>query len=414
MTKIRRDFYLKQIAPFIDTDIVKVLTGLRRSGKSVLLEFIREDLRQRGVPETNIFFYNFEDLSLCPLCSAKSLHAEIKKRASLCEGKVYLFFDEIQNVTQWELCVNSLRVTLNCDIFVTGSNSALLSQELSTHLSGRTVEFEVRPFSFAEFVALKRKLSVSDSIETLFREYLLWGGMPYLAQLDGDEEAKKHYLQDVFNSVLLKDIIVRHSVRDADLLEKLLSFVISQVGGAFSATSIKKFLKNESRLASTETILNYLKFAKEASLIEKAPMLDVRGKEFLKTNEKIYLTDHGFRQALFGSNERDIERVLENIVYMELLHRGFKVYVGRNHAKEIDFVAEKGKNRLYIQVSYLLSGEETIKREFVAYSKIDDNYPKYVLSMDAFDLSRNGIIHRNICDFLLDSQWGSSVKTTQL
>lgn len=229
--------------------------------------------------------------------------------------------------------------------------------------------------------------------------------MPYLSQLT-DEEAKRHYLQDVFNSVLLKDIIVRQNIRNADLLEKLLFFTISQIGGAFSSSSIKKFLKNESRVASTDTILNYVKFAKDASLIHAAPELDIKGKELLKTNEKIYLTDHGFRQALFESNEHDIELVLENIVYMELIRRGFKVYVGRNNTKEIDFVAEKGNKRLYVQVTYLLASEETISREFGAYTKVGDNYPKYVLSMDAFDLSRNGIIHRNICDFLLDPLWG--------
>ncbi len=371
------------------------------------MEFIKDDLFYRGVPESNIFLYNFEDLDLSALCSAKALHAEVKSRDSHCEGKAYLFFDEIENVTQWELCINSLRVTLNCDIYVTGSNSALLSQELATHLSGRTVEFEIAPFSFAEFVALKREMSVSDSVPTLFRDYLLWGGMPYLAQLAGDEETKKHYLQDIFNSVLLKDIIVRHGLRDADLLEKLLSYAISQVGGVLSTTSIKKFLKNENRSASTETILNYARFAKEASLIHGACQLDVRGKELLKTNEKIFLTDHGFRQALFGSNERDINLVLENIVYMELIPRGFKIYAGRNNAKEIDLVAEKGQKRTYIQVAYLLASEDTILREFGSYSKIEDNYPKYVLSMDAFDLNRNGIIHRNICDFLLDPKWSS-------
>ena len=408
MTKIRRDSYLKRIAPFIDTDIVKVLTGLRRSGKSVLLEFIRDDLLARGIPKNNIFFYNFEHLDLSHLCSAKALHAEIKERASHCEGKVYLFFDEIQNVADWELCINSLRVTLNCDIFVTGSNSALLSRELSTQLSGRTVEFRVSPFSFSEFVELKRQLSDSEPIDKLFRQYLLWGGMPYLAQLpdDEDDEAKKHYLQEIFNSVLLKDILVRYGIREADLLEKILLFAISQIGGVLSASSIKKFIKNENRSVSTETILNYVKYAKNAALIHTAPQLELIGKELLKTNEKIYLTDHGFRQTLFSNNERNIELVLENIVYMELIRRGFKVYVGRNRAKEIDFVAEKGNKRLYVQVAYLLASDETIDREFGAYAKIDDNYPKYVLSMDAIDFSRNGIIHRNICDALLDPVWG--------
>lgn len=402
---IKRELYMKRIRPFIGSNLIKVMTGIRRCGKSVMLELIKQELIESGVNPTQFISINFEDLSYSHLQTAKSLHDEITNRAKDIDGKVYLFFDEIQEVKDWEKCINSFRVSLDCDIYITGSNAKLLSGELATYLGGRYVEFVIYPFSFGEFIELYRPINPDVSIQQCFQKYLITGGMPYLANIRYADEPSKQYLHDLFNSVQLKDIVKRNKIRDVDLLERIIAYVIANVGTTFSARSLTKFLKSEQRTVAPETILNYIKYCCDAYLFYQVKRVDLQGKQILSTNEKYYIADHGIREAFFGGNMRDINLILENIVYLELLRRGYKVTVGKTGEKEIDFVCDKRGDKLYVQVTYLLASEDTIKREFGAYDTIRDNFPKYVVSLDEFDMSRNGIKHQNIRDFLLAEEW---------
>lgn len=402
---IKRETYMSRIRPFIGSDLVKVLTGIRRCGKSVMLELIQEEIISSGVDPSQFISINFENMSNASLCTAQTLHDEIICRAAQISGKVYLFFDEIQEVQDWETCINSFRVELDCDIYITGSNAKLLSGELATYLAGRYVEFVIYPFSFDEFIQLYRTIFPEADVRTCFNRYLTAGGMPYLANLRYEETACRQYLQDLFNSVELKDIVQRNKVRDVDMLERIIAYVTANIGTTFSSTAISKYLKSEGRSVSPETVLGYLKACTDAFLFYQVKRQDLRGKKILTVNEKYYVADHGVREAVFGGNQRDINLVLENIVYLELLRRGYVVTVGKVGDKEIDFICESQGNRLYIQVAYLLASEETIQREFGVYERVRDNYPKYVLTLDEFDMSRDGIKHRNIRDFLLEKEW---------
>lgn len=402
---IKREMYMSRIRPFIGSELIKVMTGIRRCGKSVMLELIKQELVESGVSPSQFISINFEDMNYFHLQTAKALHDEITRRAAEIGGKVYLFFDEIQEVKDWEKCVNSFRVALDCDIYITGSNARLLSGELATYLGGRYVEFVIYPFSFAEFMELYRLVVSDESVQKVFQKYLLFGGMPYLANLGYADEPSRQYLHDLFNSVQLKDIVKKNKIRDVDLLERIIAYVMANVGTTFSAASLAKFLRNEQRTVAPETILNYIKYCCDAYLFYRVKREDLQGKQILASNEKYYIADHGIREAVFGGNTKDINLILENVVYLEMLRRGYKVTVGRNGDKEIDFVCNKRGEKLYVQVSYLLAAEETIAREFGAYDNIRDNFPKYVVSLDEFDMSRNGIKHRNIRDFLLMEEW---------
>ena len=402
---IKREMYMSRIRPFIGGELIKVMTGIRRSGKSVMLELIKEELAESGVNPARFISVNFEDMGNAHLQTAKALHEEITRRASETGGKVYLFFDEIQEVKEWEKCVNSLRVTLDCDIYITGSNARLLSGELATYLAGRYVEFVIYPFSFAEFLELYRSVMPTEETGRCFQKYLLFGGMPYLANLRYADEPSRQYLTDLFNSIQLKDIVKRNKVRDVDLLERNISYVMANVGTTFSANSLVKFFRNERRTVAVETVLNYMKYCCDAYLFYQVKRQDLQGKQILASNEKYYIADHGIREAVFGGNMRDINLVLENIVFMEFLRRGYSVTVGRTGDKEIDFVCDKRGEKLYVQVAYLLATEDTVNREFDVYDSVRDNFPKYVVSLDEFDMSRNGIKHRNIRDFLLMEEW---------
>lgn len=402
---IKRETYMSRIRPFIGNELVKVLTGIRRSGKSVMLELIKEELVSNGVDRGQFIFLNFENMSNANLCTAQALHGEVIRRAKELEGKVYLFFDEIQEVEDWEKCINSFRVELDCDIYITGSNARLLSGELATYLAGRYVEFVIYPFSFREFCELYRSIFPDADVRQCFQKYLTLGGMPYLSNLRYDETACRQYLRDLFNSVELKDIVRRNNIRDVDMLERIISYVTANVGTIFSATTISKYLKSEGRTVSAETVLNYIRACTEAFLFYRVKRQDLRGKKILTVNEKYYVADHGIREAVYGGNRKDINLVLENIVYMELLRRGYTVTVGKVSDREIDFVCEDRGNKLYVQVAYLLASEDTVRREFDIFSHIRDNFPKYVVTLDEFDMSRDGIRHRNIRDFLLAEEW---------
>lgn len=399
---IKRETYMQRIRPFINTELIKVFTGIRRSGKSVMLELVKDELKNSGVSEHNFLCINFEQFSQSELLDAKSLYAKIVEFQKNTEGRTYLFFDEIQEVEGWEKCINSCRVDFDCDIYITGSNAKLLSGELATYLAGRYVEFVIYPFSFAEFLEMYRQKNPAADNSSCFMQFLKTGGMPFLANFSGDDSAKNQYLADIYNSVVLKDVVKRNNIRDVDTLERITAYAFSNIGHIFSATSLSKYFKSENRKISHDTILNYLKFCADAFLIYKINRYDMEGKKIVSVNEKYYCADHGLREAVFGINMQNIDQVLENIVCLELLRRNYKVYVGKKGDLEIDFIAEKQGKKLYVQVAYLLAGEETVKREFSVYNSVKDSYPKYVVSMDDIDFSQNGIIHKNIKDFLLD------------
>ena len=398
---IKRELYMQRIRPFINTDLIKVFTGIRRAGKSVMLELVKNELKESGIGEENFLCINFEQFSNSQFLDVESLYKKITDFQKNTKGKIYLFFDEIQEVDGWEKCINSCRIDFDCDIYITGSNAKLLSGELATYLAGRYVEFVIYPFSFAEFFEMNLIKNPNADKATCFMQFLKTGGMPFLSNFPDDDSAKSQYLIDIYNSVVLKDVVKRNNIRDVDTLERIVAYAFSNIGHIFSATSLSKYFKSENRKISHDTILNYLKFCSDAFLFYKINRYDLEGKKIVTVNEKYYCADHGLREALFGKNIQNIDQVLENIVCLELLRRNYKVYVGKKGDLEIDFIAEKQGKKIYIQVAYLLANDETIKREFSVFNSVKDSYPKYVVSMDDLDFSQNGIIHKNIKEFLL-------------
>ena len=399
---LKRDEYIKKIVPFIDKDVIKVLTGIRRSGKSVMLKLLMEELKNRGINEKQFIYINFENLKYRNLKNYKKLYDFILNKVNKKYKNYYIFLDEIQEVEEWERCMNSLRVDedFNFDIYITGSNAKLLSGELSTYLAGRYIEFVVYPFSFKEFFEIMQEKNQEIKVKEAFQNYVKFGGMPFLHNLKYNYEASMQYLQDLYASIILKDITQRNNIRDTDLLERIINYIIINIGNTFSATSISKFFKSENRKVATETILNYIKACEEAFLVYRVARNDLLGKKILNVNEKYYIADHGIREATMENNQKDINQVMENIVYFEMLRRGYNVKIGKVDNLEVDFVCKKNDEMIYIQVSYLLASEDIKEREFSVLENIKDNYPKYVLSMDEFDMSRNGIKHVNLIEFL--------------
>jgi predicted AAA+ superfamily ATPase len=390
---IRRELYMERIRPFIGKDVVKVITGLRRSGKSVLLGQIMDEI---GDAEHSVYL-NFESRATAQYADADALYDYVVGKVggvtSNSISKWYLFFDEIQEVQNWEKAINSFRVDLDADVYITGSNAKLLSSELSTLISGRYVQFAVYPFSYKEFLLLSEGKTFAD--------YLELGGMPFIGNIIDDRKAIGLYLEDVYNSVVLKDVVKRNNIRDVDTLDRIITYVLANIGKTFSATSIAKYFLSERRKVSADTVLNYIRACEEAFLFHRIKRQDIQGKRVLQVAEKYYVADHGLRQAIYGRNTEDIQAVLESIVCMELLRRGYDVTVGAVSGKEIDFVAVKGNEPIYIQVAYLLHDEDTREREFGNLMMIGDNYPKYVVTMDEVDMSRDGIRHLGVKDFLL-------------
>lgn len=402
---IVRERYMRIIRDFIDKPVVKVITGMRRSGKSALLELTRGELISRGVDKNNIIFINFESLRYEALKDYKALYAEVMRRAEMAEGRVYILLDEIQEVDAWEQVINSFRVDLDCDIYVTGSNAKLLSGELATLLAGRYVEIRVYPLDFHEFLDFaaqnedEAKLSRSEQ----FADFLRFGGLPGIHLMKWDEERLTQYLHDIYNSVLLKDVIARNKIRDTALLESIILYLMDNIGNTFSSKTISDFLKSQGRKLSTETVYNYLKALENAFLIHKAVRFDIKGKRLLETQEKYYLSDLGLRYAVMGYRDNDIAGILENTVYLELLRRGYTVRIGKQGVAEVDFVAERADERIYIQVCYVLTPENT-DREFAPLEEIQDNYEKVVISTDTLlRINRGGIKQKNIIDFLMES-----------
>lgn len=401
MNYIFRAKYIEKIKKFIDKPIVKILTGMRRVGKSTILNIIKDDVL-KDVPVENKIYMNFESLEFFDINNADLLKDYLDKKLKNKKGKVYFLFDEIQLVKDWERVINGLRVSLNSDIYITGSNSKLISGDLSTLLAGRYVEFEIQPFTFDEFSEIYKNSNLSE--EELFQKFIKIGGMPGLKYFNLNEEVSQKYLNDIYNTVLVKDVLNYNNIRDVDIFNRILSFAMQNIGATFSASAIRNYLKSENRNISVDTVLNYLEYCNKAFVLKKVPRYDLAGKKILKVDEKYYLTDHGFRQSIGFSNVKDIEKTLENIVYIELLSRGYSVKIGKVKDREIDFVAKKGEDISYFQIAYLMENEETRDREFGVYDLIKDNYPKYVLSMDKLDFSQRGIVHKNIIDFLLESE----------
>ena len=400
MQHIIRPKYIKQITQFVDKPVIKVLTGMRRVGKSTLLTMIKDEIL-KNIPDKNKIYLNFESAELFDITTAKALHTYLQPVIKKTKGKIYFFFDEIQMVSGWERVINSLSVDKDCDIYITGSNSTLISGDLATLLSGRYTAFEIYPFTFDEFMQIFRNKKIPK--EALFDKFVQFGGMPFLHYFDLDEVPSFKYLNDVYNTVLVKDVLQYNNIRDVDIFNRILSYVLENIGHTFSANSIKNYFKNEKRAVSIDTVLNYLEYCKNAFIIKKVSRYDMTGKKVLKVDEKYYVTDHGFRQAQGFSNTKDIERTLENIVFIELVSRGYEVKIGKLKDREIDFIAQKNDRIFYYQVAYMLTDEKTREREFGVYKSIEDNFPKYVLSMDHFDFSRDGVIHKNIIDFLLET-----------
>lgn len=401
MDYIFRNKYIEKIKKFIDKPIVKILTGMRRVGKSTILNIIKDQVL-KDVPDENKIYMNFESFEFFDIKDANALKDYLSEKLKDKEGKVYFFFDEIQLVKDWEKVVNGLRVSHNCDIYITGSNSKLISGDLATLLAGRYVEFEIQPFTFDEFSEIYRSSNLSR--EELFQKFIKIGGMPGLKYFNLEEEVSQKYLNDIYNTVLVKDVLNYNNIRDVDIFNRILSFAMQNIGANFSASAIRNYLKSENRNISVDTVLNYLEYCNKAFVLKKVPRYDLGGKKLLKVDEKYYLTDHGFRQSMGFSNVKDIEKTLENIVYIELLSRGYHVKIGKVKDREIDFVAKKGEDVSYFQIAYLMENEKTRNREFGAYDLVTDNYPKYVLSMDKLDFSQRGIVHKNIIDFLLENE----------
>ena len=394
---LKRESYLQLIRPYYEIDIIKVITGVRRSGKSILLQTIRDELIEKGVLEEHIIYINLEDMDYDYIQNASDLNREIKDR--MVDGpKYYLFLDEIQHVKEFEKALSSFRATMDVSIFVTGSNSTLLSGEMATLLTGRTVEFEILPFSFYE-VKLYYELCHKEFTENMIYDYIKWGGFPLRLNLQ-DEAAIRRYLLNLYESILNKDIIKRGIDKKTFLDISL--YILSNAGKEFSAENIMSYYLNHNQKSiSRRTIYNYIDKMKKAFLVHSVRRYYISGKSSLKSREKYYAIDMGFR--IINTNTVSFEGTffLENVIYNELIVQGFTVFTGKTYKGEVDFVAIKDGKKCFIQVSYLLANPETIQREFGAYSLIKDASPKYVLSLDQFDFSRDGIVHMNIVDFLL-------------
>lgn len=395
---IKRKFYLEKIVKLIDTEDIKVITGVRRCGKTVLLKQIIDELENRGIASENIIYMSFESSKYKNIRNDDDLDEFIFSKTNNLNGKSYLLFDEIQKVKNWEVSLNSYRVDLECDIYITGSNSQLLSGELATLISGRYISINMLPFSFKELIQYYDEMHEKIDEIKLFEQYLSYGGFPGL--LNYENEEKEKYLYDLYSTIVLNDILYKNKVKDLDLLERLMEFMISNIGKLFSANSISKYIKNENRKTTPHTIINYMDYARNAFIFYQIKRENIKQKRKLLISDKYYLVDSGFYFIFNGSTQRNWGQLLENIVFLELIRQGYSITIGKIQDLEVDFVCRKANQIKYIQVSQSILDENTRKREFKSLEKISDSYPKYVISMDSFDFSANGIIHLNIIDFL--------------
>ncbi|BBB90490.1 MAG TPA: ATP-binding protein [Methylomusa anaerophila] len=398
-----RQSYIDQITPFIDMPLVKILTGVRRCGKSTIMLMLMDELKKRGISENRIVRFNFDTLEW-QNTDVKQVFEIIKDKLVPSE-RTYLFLDEIQEIEHWERLVNTFmeEAEYNVDIFVTGSNSKMMSSEISTYLTGRYISFRIHPLSFAEYLVFRKEYGELADLSKEFLRYIEYGGFPavHLKPLTLDEAYV--IVKDIYNTTIFTDIVKRNQIRKVDQLERIVKFAFDNIGNTFSANSIKGFLESQNRKIDIETVYNYLSKLEGAYILNRCSRQDLQGREILKTQEKFYLADNAFKHAVLGYKQDDISQTLENIVYLELRRRGYDVYVGKLDTKEIDFVAEKQGKSIYVQVAYLLADKKTQEREFGNLLQIEDNFPKFVVSMDDVDMSHKGITHLNIKGFLLNS-----------
>ena len=403
---IERKRYLNKITPFIEKPVIKVITGVRRCGKSTLLKQIIQLVENRNVAIEQIIHINMELMEFDGLKNYRNLYTYIQERQRKIGVKYYIFIDEVQEVEEWEKAINSLLAEGKSDIYITGSNARLLSSELATLLSGRYVEFKMYSLVFSEFISFISSKDMGNTIGEQFDAFLKFGGFPGIHHMELDDPVIRQYLQSIYNSVLLKDVIVRNNIRDAAMLDVISKYLIDNSGKITSAKSISDFMKSQKRKVSVDTVLNYIRFNCDALLFEKVERYDLKGKRLLETYEKYYMSDIGLRFATLGYTSDSISAQLENIVYLELKSRDYKITIGKLDDLEIDFIATKGTEKIYIQVSTQLTNDKVIEREYRSLEMVKDSFPKYVLSLDkGFETSRNGIRWMNIVDFLLGNSW---------
>lgn len=393
-----RSLYLNQLKEYIDTPVVKIITGVRRSGKSYLLKLLIKQLENRGVSQEQIITLDFESIRNEVYRSYKALYDYVMALADKNKGKSYILIDEIQEVDQWEKAIRSFLVDIDCDIYLTGSNAHLLSGELATYMAGRYVELELYPLSLNEYLDF---YSIDDNYEDNFYEYLKYGGFPGLYQMPENENLKFQYIKGIYNSVVLKDVVQRNQIRDIELLERIFLYIADNIGQIFSAKKIADYLKNQGRRVGIESVYSYIHALESAMIIYSAKRYDVKGKKILDRMEKYYLSDLGIRHALLGFRQSDIGQLIENVVFLELKRQGYTVHVGKEVQREIDFIASKRGKKIYIQVTYLLASEEVIEREFKPLLNVKDNHRKIVISLDRMQAgNRDGIEWMNLIDFI--------------
>ncbi len=398
---IERKQYYNLIYPFLDKPMIKIITGIRRCGKSTLMKMLQNKMIENGIPQDQIVSINFESMQFQDIRTAPDFYKYvvglIKK-----EKKMYLFFDEIQIVDRWEEAVNSFLVDFDVDIYITGSNSNLLSSELSTLLTGRYVAFRLYPLSYREMIVFQTTLGNQLDTTKLLWHFIRRGGFPAVHIAEYDETTCYRIINDIYDSIVLRDVVQRYNIRNVELLNRIVKYIIDNVGSTFSAKSISDYFKSQHRKVDVNTIYNYIEALESSFVINKVNRFDIHGKELLKTQEKFYLADQGIQHAVFGYRDRNISGVLENIVYNELVMRGYQVSIGKMQDMEIDFIAEKQGEKIYVQVAYQMNTDKTISREFSPLRIVRDHYPKYVVSMDEhFKDNVEGIKHIFLGDFLL-------------
>lgn len=399
---IQRPNYLAQLKPFINQPLIKIITGIRRSGKSTVLKLLQDELVQQGIEQSQIIYMNFESFAFNDYKTAEKMYQFVQNKITDSK-KYYLLLDEIQEVNDWEKAVNAFMVDFNVDLYITGSNSHLLSSELATYLAGRYIEISIFTLSFAEYLTFKQTYSHQAPNERLlWHDYIQKGGFPIVHITDYTMETVYKIVQDIYSSVILRDTVQRHKIRDVEVLERVIKYAFDNIGNTFSGKNVADYFKSQMRKVDVNTVYNYLTALESAFILHRVERFDIKGKEILKTQEKFYLGDISLLYATMGFKQTFISGVLENIVFLELKRRGYHVYIGKLNQQEIDFIAEKQGQKIYIQVAYKLESEQTILREFSPLLDIADNYPKFVITMDEFwQENRDGIQHLYITDFLL-------------
>lgn len=401
---IFRENYVKKIMAFTDTPFVKVLTGVRRCGKSTILQMIMDELRKKGISDERIVSYRFDSMEYEGM-AAKQLYEMLKTKLSDTE-KTYLFLDEVQEITSWEKTVNSINTDFNVDIYVTGSNSRMMSSEIATYLTGRYVSFRIFTLSFEEYLTFKKQYGKVEDIHKELVNYIKYGGFPAIHLQEYPLDNAYTIVRDIYNSTIFSDIVKRNQVRKVDQLERVVKFVFDNVGKTFSAKSISDYIKSEHRTIDNETVYNYLEKLESAYILHRCSRYDVQGKELLKTQEKFYLADSSFKYSVLGYNDQSVAAMLENVVYLELLRRGYEVCIGKTPNGEIDFIATRQNDKIYIQITKEIKSEKTEKREYDRLLEINDNYPKYLLTTDDFAGGNyQGIKTMHIADFLLSKEY---------